>query len=320
MPIKFSCANCGQKGSAPDNAAGVRGKCPKCGEPVVVPTAASPRAPAHVEGVRGSTRVICFDCTYCFQEMTITSTPGATTRCPHCHQTVRVPSESKSPNVRRASPSVARSWACPECRGTIDADAKRCPHCRRNLRPWYQRATGWSLLAIAAVVIGLVLFWPEIKARVSKAIPIPPAELDATGKGVATKMIEHWKLGEPAGECWAPDADPSTLFAVRDYVFLKSMEGEEASRVWTVARMNDAEEKKDKDLLTTFDASERREIERRYLDEIGKIEKPAPGVYAAQRFRIQSSTKGGTPIEAMWDVILRKVGGVWKVVEVTKAQ
>ena len=46
MPIKFNCPKCGQKGSAPDNAAGVRGKCPKCGAVVVVPrTSAAAPAP-----------------------------------------------------------------------------------------------------------------------------------------------------------------------------------------------------------------------------------------------------------------------------------
>lgn len=45
MAIKVVCQGCGAKFNAPDGAAGKRGKCPKCGEAIVVPAATKP-APA----------------------------------------------------------------------------------------------------------------------------------------------------------------------------------------------------------------------------------------------------------------------------------
>jgi hypothetical protein len=41
---------------------------------------------------------------------------------------------------------------------------------------------------------------------------------------------------------------------------------------------------------------------------------------AWHRFRIKSSTKGGFPIELLWDINLEKVGTEWKVVLVNEAQ
>jgi hypothetical protein len=41
---------------------------------------------------------------------------------------------------------------------------------------------------------------------------------------------------------------------------------------------------------------------------------------AWHRFRIKSSTRGGFPVENLWDIELEKVGSEWKVVRVTAAQ
>ena len=52
VPIKFNCPKCGQKASAPNNAAGVRGKCPGCSASVVVPAVSSARLPSCDEDVQ----------------------------------------------------------------------------------------------------------------------------------------------------------------------------------------------------------------------------------------------------------------------------
>ena len=42
MPISVVCPTCAAKINAPDKAAGKHVKCPKCGEPLLVPSAAGP--------------------------------------------------------------------------------------------------------------------------------------------------------------------------------------------------------------------------------------------------------------------------------------
>ncbi len=44
MPIRFNCRHCGQRLSVADNKAGTASRCPKCRQPIVVPTTSSPPA------------------------------------------------------------------------------------------------------------------------------------------------------------------------------------------------------------------------------------------------------------------------------------
>jgi hypothetical protein len=46
MPIPVTCDGCGARFKAPDAAAGKKGKCPKCGQRIVVPAPAAPAAAA----------------------------------------------------------------------------------------------------------------------------------------------------------------------------------------------------------------------------------------------------------------------------------
>jgi len=139
MPIPFSCPSCGKGLHAPDDKAGRKTKCPKCGTPVVVPTPLreSPeRTSVEVppEPVKQLTPppVICRSC-----GGAILSDPlfaGLFGMCPHCQAAVLMPGTPAAPLPQQA-PSPLQV-TCGSCGRKILADISfagqtfMCPHCR----------------------------------------------------------------------------------------------------------------------------------------------------------------------------------------------
>lgn len=94
MPIKFECS-CGKRIEAPDAAAGKKGKCPRCGREVLVPTAA-PRTPTSRVPVVAPT----VPCASCGREV-----PASSFDCPFCKAPVVLGNEiAAAPKGRPAPP------------------------------------------------------------------------------------------------------------------------------------------------------------------------------------------------------------------------
>ena len=126
--IKFHCKSCGQSISVDNKLAGKRGKCPKCGDIVVVPD-----APAKIE----------FPCRDCGQKIAVPrSYAGKKGRCPNCKSIVIVPGHAT------ASPKSIKTvcFACSACSGKIEVpEASRgklieCPKCGSFVEVPSQRA------------------------------------------------------------------------------------------------------------------------------------------------------------------------------------
>jgi DNA-directed RNA polymerase subunit RPC12/RpoP len=80
--IRFCCEQCGHKLSVPDQIAGKRGKCPKCGNVVFVPN---------------KTATIELHCSNCGRKITLPRIyAGKKGRCPNCKEPVAIP-EAKEP-------------------------------------------------------------------------------------------------------------------------------------------------------------------------------------------------------------------------------
>ena len=75
--IKFACSKCRQSIRVDDKYAGKKGKCPKCGQPVVVPERSA---------------VIVFDCEGCGHRIKVPDRyAGKRGKCPECKSPVVVP-------------------------------------------------------------------------------------------------------------------------------------------------------------------------------------------------------------------------------------
>ena len=80
MPIKISC-RCGQRFQAPEKLAGKKVRCPKCGDPLVIPTAGSP-------GTARQAAPAANDMGSLLDEIGVESTPTGGKRCPQCNTTL----------------------------------------------------------------------------------------------------------------------------------------------------------------------------------------------------------------------------------------
>ncbi len=84
--IKFSCENCGQKFRVADDKAGKKGKCPKCENPVVVPSLN--KRPAVGAGT------FSIICSMCDKTIQVPETSrGQTIECPECGSYIETSSE-----------------------------------------------------------------------------------------------------------------------------------------------------------------------------------------------------------------------------------
>jgi len=121
--IKFACSKCGKHISVDDKYAGKRGKCPDCGETVVVP---------------GKSKAIAFCCAGCGHTIKVPeSYAGKKGKCPRCKNAVAVPPLKKEP----VAESPATTIACPMCgqaigvaEGTVD-ESVECPECGSYIDP-----------------------------------------------------------------------------------------------------------------------------------------------------------------------------------------
>ncbi|MHC4520137.1 MAG: hypothetical protein ACYTAS_16220 [Planctomycetota bacterium] len=115
--IRFACSNCRRYISVDDRHADEKGKCPKCGNVVIVPKRST---------------IIAFHCENCGQKIKVPeSYAGRKGKCPKCKDTVLIPSLEKESPERPGTPSVA----CPMCGEAIDLppDSRgqliECPEC-----------------------------------------------------------------------------------------------------------------------------------------------------------------------------------------------
>lgn len=87
--IRFSCSRCGQGFTVPEEHAGKKATCPKCKNPVVVPSA------SQTEKVK-QTQLIKFHCPNCNQKIGLAlKYSGMTVRCAKCKNPIKVPSLPK---------------------------------------------------------------------------------------------------------------------------------------------------------------------------------------------------------------------------------
>lgn len=92
--IKFTCNNCDHGIKVNEKYAGKKGKCPKCGKLVMVPSITSNSK---------ATSIIKFRCPNCQQKIGLkTEYAGKQVRCAHCRQRLTVPAASET---KSASPA-----------------------------------------------------------------------------------------------------------------------------------------------------------------------------------------------------------------------
>jgi len=98
--IKFACSKCGRKISVDDKHAGKKGKCPACGEPVVVPEASNR---------------IKFHCAHCGQSIKVPkSYAGKKGKCPKCKESIDVPTRQTPPAAALSPEPQPASEPAPE--------------------------------------------------------------------------------------------------------------------------------------------------------------------------------------------------------------
>ena len=114
--IKFACSKCGKHIRVDEKYAGKKGKCPGCGEAVVVP---------------GKSAAIRFSCEHCGHAIKVAQRyAGKKGKCPKCQQTVVVPGGKKQ---EEPAPAVqGPTVACSLCGAAIpktDDEFVECPEC-----------------------------------------------------------------------------------------------------------------------------------------------------------------------------------------------
>lgn len=147
MPIPTRCS-CGAQFAAPDKLAGRRVKCPRCSEPVQVPSAAGEDSGAR--GGVSSVSAIGIKCA-CGKSLKVPAKlAGKTVKCPGCGSALPVPRPVRTPaTAGAASESSADDGVaglldeadlnlsktgrrCPECRSDLELDDVICVNCGYN--------------------------------------------------------------------------------------------------------------------------------------------------------------------------------------------
>lgn len=150
MQITYRC-ECGQKLTAPGTAAGRRGKCPKCGQLTVVPSAGG-AAPPPAAGPGGcvtvpSDQVAGQVCQVCRSPIALGEKVCA---CPECRSAYHrecwdeiggcatygcklMPSDAKDePGSAESSQGWGEEKVCPRCGKTIRSMAVKCRFCKER--------------------------------------------------------------------------------------------------------------------------------------------------------------------------------------------
>ena len=165
--IKFHCESCGHKIKVPREYGGKKGECPKCKNPVVIPSLK--KAPAE------GTRTFVVKCSMCEEEIKVPeNSRGQAIECPHCGCYVEVPSEKipiekvESPFQTHRDDEVAdkRPEELQRPRGEVEVE-ESAPAGTRKL-PWpidillYPMSIA-GLVTVAGFAILPVVFWGLIR-------------------------------------------------------------------------------------------------------------------------------------------------------------
>lgn len=201
-----------------------------------------------------------------------------------------------------------------------------------------------GLSGALAFAIASVLIAPACSRRKPGTPPPPPPSADepvaATrekptpaddqGRGRVEELLNAWKVGDHPKAPWKDGKERGSLYTVREFVFLKSATSDEARAAWLKFLRAEGSEQ-----LEHLDEIESPSERMRVLSELSTrlvelanaqegdkamLAKHAPGTYASHRYRVASSTKGGVPIEKMWDFVTERLGSEWKVVAMVEAQ
>jgi DNA-directed RNA polymerase subunit RPC12/RpoP len=115
--IKFACSQCGKHIAVDDKHAGKKGKCPGCGEAVVVP---------------GKSAAIRFACEHCGHRIKVPQHyAGKKGKCPKCKEAVVVP----APKTKQAEEPQTPTIICSMCGQAVSApedstdESMECPAC-----------------------------------------------------------------------------------------------------------------------------------------------------------------------------------------------
>ncbi len=93
--IQFKCSGCGTTLRLKDETAGRKGKCPKCGIVLEVPSPPLPRDDTESDASAGVYKPVRYKCAHCGLTLeTAQSLAGKEDRCPHCRKTHTVPLSS----------------------------------------------------------------------------------------------------------------------------------------------------------------------------------------------------------------------------------
>jgi len=112
--IRFACGHCGRPINVDARYAGKKGKCPKCGNVVIVPERST---------------IITFHCGKCGQKIEVPA--GRKGRCPKCGNAVIVPAGKEKP-VERGSAVTVTCSMCGQVIGPVDGSQDpfmECPGC-----------------------------------------------------------------------------------------------------------------------------------------------------------------------------------------------
>ncbi len=198
--IKFACSHCSKSICVDDKDAGKQGKCPKCGNAIVVPKRLT---------------LIEFACEGCGHTIKVADRyAGKQGKCPKCKKPVLVPAVQKKPVKEKGGPEnitcalcgeaisitddlVDASIECPGCGGGIDASSgSPVPQAEDETssdteEDLYEESSGLDrrLVIIATgvvavvVIVGLVMFLrsPGSGPAQEPIIPNRPAEMAETG-------------------------------------------------------------------------------------------------------------------------------------------
>lgn len=155
--IEFHCESCGQKITVPEKYAGKKGSCPKCKNAIVVPAAKA--VPA--EGAK----TVRFTCPMCDQAIQMPeSSREQLIECPHCGSYVEVPSEKPAEEKPKVPVEPAKEQAAPQRRYQAPA-APMTKNKRKKMiemKKFAEHNKLSKILAIALMLTGAVGLWTII--------------------------------------------------------------------------------------------------------------------------------------------------------------
>lgn len=152
--IEFQCESCGQKITVPEKYAGKKGSCPKCKKTVFVPGG----KPVGAEGAK----TVRFTCPMCEQAIQMPeSSKGKLIECPHCSSYVEVPPEKPAEEKPKVPVEPAKEQAAPQRRYQAPA-APMTKNKRKHMiemKKFAKHNKQSKILAIALMLTGAIGLW-----------------------------------------------------------------------------------------------------------------------------------------------------------------